>query len=120
MTEQEPQVRYFGPPALRKPDELQVPAPLGQPCLLCGEAIEAGDTGTINLSGQVTHYECGMRMAVGSIGHQKRCCSCYGGSEEDPPGMTFRQAAVAAVIYFHFKREPAAIAVALYDRLAEE
>jgi hypothetical protein len=38
-------------------------------------------------------------MALGSVGHQKGTCSCHGGTEEDPPEMTKRQAAVAAWVY---------------------
>jgi hypothetical protein len=56
---------------------------------------------------QPTHYECGLRAAVGSVGHQRMRCSCYGGSEEDPEGMTRRQAATAAALYFHLGRVPA-------------
>lgn len=47
------------------------------------------------------HYECGVRCAVGSVAHQRGQCSCYGGSEEDPPEMTRREAAIAAAQHFH-------------------
>jgi hypothetical protein len=88
---------YFGPPHRRKDYESQVPTPVGAPCLLCDERIEEGDTGTINGFKQIIHYECGMRSVIGSVGHQMRLCSCYGGTVEDPPGMSRRQAAIAAV-----------------------
>lgn len=42
------------------------------------------------------HYECGARSVLGSVGHLKGNCTCYGGTEEDPPGMTRRQAAWVA------------------------
>lgn len=87
---------YFGPPHLRKEWEKQVATPIGKPCLHCEEAIVEGDIGTVNYGGQIMHYECGMRGVIGSVGHQNRTCSCYGGTEEDPPGMTRRQAAQAA------------------------
>jgi hypothetical protein len=95
----EPRILYFGPPALRKEYEHQVATPAGTPCILCREAVQANDIGTIE-HGQVAHYECRLRLAVGSLGHQRRRCACFGGTEEDPPGLSFRQAAVAAALYF--------------------
>jgi hypothetical protein len=93
--------RYFGPSILRKPDEVQIPTPVGERCTLCGEPIDAGDTGTINLLDQVIHYECQLRSVIGSVGHLRRACSCYGGTEEDPPGMTYREAALATVAFYN-------------------
>lgn len=55
---------------------------------------------------QPTHYECGLRAAVGSVGHQRGLCWCYGGTEEDPPWMTRRQAAQAAAAYLLVGRIP--------------
>jgi hypothetical protein len=92
---------YFGPECSRKDYETQVAAPVGTPCIWCEEPIGALDMGTINAAGQVSHYECSIRSIAGSVGHQKRLCSCFGGDQEDPPGMTRRQAAVAAMTYFH-------------------
>ena len=94
-------VKYFGDPKFRKEYEVQVVAPVGVPCVLCDEPVAEGDTGTINLSGQVTHYECHLRVVIGSVGHQMKRCSCYGGTEEDPPGLSQRQAAQAAVEYWY-------------------
>lgn len=93
-------IGYFGEPKFRKPDETQIAAPVGLPCDWCQEAVQEGDTGTV-LRGRVLHYECGLRGAAGSVGHQKRLCSCFGGTEEDPAGMTVRQAAIAAATYWH-------------------
>lgn len=92
---------YFGPPEQRKAGETQVPTPVGKVCRICDEAIAQGDMGTIDADGNVEHYECLMRLIIGSVGHLKRRCSCYGGDEEDPPGMTKRQAAQAAVRLWH-------------------
>jgi len=50
--------------------------------------------------GKHVHSECLMRSIIGSLGHQLGRCSCYGGTEEDPPGLTKRQAARAAWDYF--------------------
>lgn len=74
-------------------------------CAWCDEPILDGEKRAPNHR-QPTHYECGLRGAIGSLGHQRKLCSCYGGTEEDPPGMTRRQAAVAAAMYFHQGRLP--------------
>jgi len=73
-------------------------------CFLCDEAIGPDDqTEDVNLAGTglvPVHFECSARGAIGSVGHQKKRCSCYGGTEDDPPGMTKRQAARAALDHF--------------------
>lgn len=102
-------MKYFGDPKFRKEYEEQVETPIGVLCLHCDEPIEADDTGTVEivLDSKLDtflkplHYECRLRTAVGSIGHMKGLCSCYGGTEEDPPGMTKREAAIAAARYWH-------------------
>lgn len=45
------------------------------------------------------HAECFARMILGSCAHLQKRCSCFipGSTEGDPPGMTRRQAARAAV-----------------------
>ena len=103
-------MKYFGDPALKKDYEEQVETPVGVPCLWCEELIEEGDIGTfqavVSSDSEMCllpmHYECQIRAAAGSVGHQKGLCSCYGGTEEDPPGMTKHEAAIAAAKYFHF------------------
>lgn len=80
-------------------------SPDAPPCQWCDEPVTAHERShgaTVNSSGQAVHYECGLRSAVGSVGHQRRLCSCYGGDQEDPPGMTRREAARAALLYFEF------------------
>lgn len=89
--------RYFGPDQFRKDHEIQVTAPVGQKCLWCDEEIQPLDVGTIDHADQILHYECSMRMILGSVGHIRKRCSCYGGTEEDPAGMTRRQAAKESV-----------------------
>jgi hypothetical protein len=42
------------------------------------------------------HYACAVRASLGSIGHFQGTCSCTvkdGTHEDDPPGLTKRQAA---------------------------
>jgi hypothetical protein len=42
------------------------------------------------------HMECFIRSVVGSVGHQMQQCHCYGGTVDDPPNMSKREAARAA------------------------
>ena len=47
------------------------------------------------------HSDCMIRQVVGSVGHQKHLCACYGGTGPgDPEGMSVREAARAAAEYF--------------------
>lgn len=69
-------------------------------CVWCDEPILPAERRT-----GLVHFECGLRSAVGSVGHQKKACSCYGGTMEDPPGLTRRQAAIAAEEYFYLGRD---------------
>jgi hypothetical protein len=50
------------------------------------------------------HNECLVRAVAGSAAHQLGECSCFGGSREDPPGMTIRQAALLAYETFTMLR----------------
>lgn len=93
-------MNYFGDPKFRNEHETQVGTPIGLKCFHCEELIKGGDTGTINRAGPL-HYECGLRLVAGSVGHQKKLCSCFGGTEEDPPGLTKHEAAIAAARYWH-------------------
>jgi hypothetical protein len=70
-------------------------------CLYCDEPVINGESvQRINNGGDNLHLECFIRMIVGSIGHQLCQCSCYGGSEEDPPGASRREGArIAAILY---------------------
>ncbi len=81
-----------------------VPTPVGENCLHCEEPIKEGDEGEI-MPPRPVHRECLLRMVIGSVGHQQGRCSCYGGNEEDPPGMTKRQAAIAAAELFDQKNQ---------------
>jgi hypothetical protein len=71
-------------------------------CYWCEEPVTEAERplAKLNLAGQWNHYECGLRSVIGSVGHQQKRCSCYGGTEEDPPGATRREAARAAAAYF--------------------
>lgn len=105
-------MKYFGPPEGRKLHETQIATPLHMACRHCGERFAEGDMGMIDEGGTALHYECSMRLVIGSVGHQHKTCFCYGGDHEDPPGMTKREAARAALRLFEqsalaaHKKEP--------------
>lgn len=62
----------------------------------CEEPISEGDR--LIESHLRMHRECAYRAVMGSLAHfQKRCsCSVPGSTENDPPGLTKRQAAMKA------------------------
>jgi hypothetical protein len=89
---------------------LRMPTPVGEECLHCGEPIAEGDAGIVmpcielgedghaRAPKRAQHRECFLRTMVGSVAHQEGRCSCFGGKDEDedPPGMSKREAARAA------------------------
>lgn len=64
-------------------------------CNYCGEPLERFD----RLVVQNHHRECQFRMVAGSVAHIEERCSCFvpGSEKGDPPRMTKREAARAAV-----------------------
>lgn len=101
----EPLNKFFGEPwdAPALNGLTQGDTPVGRCCYYCAEEIVFGDRGfwrmIYGLSAatiEPVHRECDFRSVVGSVGHILEQCSCYGGDEEDPPGMTLREAAIAA------------------------
>lgn len=92
----------------------QVPIPVGKPCLHCEEPITIDDFGYITPVVEESgvrlvpyHYACFLRGTIGSLAHQEHRCSCYvsGSDEGDPPGMTKRQAAEAAVHFWETRQK---------------
>lgn len=84
----------------------RVQAPVGDICAWCAEPIAADDFGYLvpdayGRPDRAWHQECFLRQVVGSLGHQERTCSCFGGCDEDPVGFSKRQAALMAVAKFH-------------------
>lgn len=61
----------------------------------------------VQFNGRYVHYECAFRSIMGSVAHIQRRCSCFvaGSEAEDPPGMTRRQAALAAVIAWNNRNQ---------------
>jgi hypothetical protein len=94
-------MRWFGllPFAACCDDLPRAPIPIGAACAWCEERIAINDHGLI-LSGGVEplHHECFIRQVVGSVAHQQRRCSCYGGHDEDPPDLSRRDAARLALL----------------------
>lgn len=69
-------------------------------CPYCSEPFVAGEpVSAANNGSELLHQECMLRMVIGSVGHQRKACSCFGGVEEDPPGATLRQSALAAAAF---------------------
>jgi len=97
--------KWFGKryPAPAYEPEFQADTPVGAFCCHCLEVIRGGEDGWIYSNGPAAHRECFMRSIVGSVAHQQRRCSCYGGSGEDDDGLTPRQAAQAALDHWEKK-----------------
>lgn len=73
-------------------------------CLWCDEPVletdareRMGYMGQHGVEERWQHWECAARSVLGSVGHLRGKCSCFGGTEEDPPGMTKREAARATL-----------------------
>lgn len=79
--------------------------PAGSACGRCGEPIALGDDGFVlphhsnaHVRQVAYHYACHLRSVCGGLNHLLGRCTCCGGTETpDPPGMTKREAAEAAV-----------------------
>ncbi|HEU0180344.1 MAG TPA: hypothetical protein VFV58_39410 [Blastocatellia bacterium] len=71
-------------------------------CLWCGEPVAESEQHSDFK--QPMHGECGFRTIMGSVAHIEHRCMCYvpGAGEHDPPHMTKRQAARAAVLAWTF------------------
>jgi hypothetical protein len=79
----------------------------GLMCLWCHEPITGA---ALPLAVAITdgegavswrHQACAVRQVVGSVAHQQRCCSCYGGTDaDDDDGLSARLAAEAALAYW--------------------
>lgn len=79
-------------------------------CLYCDEAILEGEPfDTVNGGADTLHAECLLRMVIGSVGHQRERCPCFGGVEGDPVGLSRREAARAAAMVFHALNPPATL-----------
>jgi hypothetical protein len=98
-------IKWFGEAQGRPICDERVATPTGRLCSWCDEPIEAADQGVVvpcvvenRLDDTAWHYECWLRQLAGSVAHIRQKCSCFipGSDENDPPGMTRREAAHAA------------------------
>jgi hypothetical protein len=75
-----------------------------QTCLYCDEPITSADRTDPHIH-PPAHWECAARAVIGGLNHQQGKCLCCGGTEPpDPPGMSRRQAAKAALEWFQAHR----------------
>lgn len=93
---------YFGEVFGCPLDMERIDTPTMAPCARCGEYIRSSDDGfAVPVMGEpllaAYHRACFMRGIIGSVAHQEKRCSCFGGTGEDDPNLTMRQAAEAAV-----------------------
>lgn len=85
--------------------------PVGAACGWCTELITADDSGVILPVAAAVPYDlayhrnCFLRTVIGSCSHQDGDCSCHDGRNGDPPGMTPREAADAAVEMFYGRHD---------------
>ena len=63
---------------------------VGLICSHCDEPIASGDWVQRGMN-FIMHAECGCRMIVGSVAHQMKQCTCYGGAWEDDPDLSKRE-----------------------------
>lgn len=79
-----------------------------EPCPWCDEAVAPGEPvhsiAHVEEGGGMVrhwHWECSIRAVVGGLNHQLGKCTCCGGTlPPDPPFLSRRQAALAAVEHF--------------------
>ncbi len=75
-------------------------------CIHCHEPITIQDHVECYVNA-MAHRECFLRHVFGSVAHQEKRCGCFvpGSDCGDPPGMTKREAAKAAVkLYYENER----------------
>jgi hypothetical protein len=76
------------------------------PCVYCDEIVKLEDNADVVLTPEgprPAHPECNFRAIMGSVAHIEKRCDCYvpGSTDHDPPDMTKREAAKAAVRAWH-------------------
>jgi hypothetical protein len=96
---------YWGPPCTGP----HVEPPIGQECCYCGEPFVGGEYGAFapifDMDGEPAeapiHAPCFIRLAYGSVRHQRgECLRGHGTCNDLPEGMTRRSDAALAASYF--------------------
>ena len=64
-------------------------------CKYCNDSV-LPDEPQVTIANAILHHECGVRMAVGSVGHQLGACPHYGRIDASEAGKTLREGARAA------------------------
>ena len=102
-------MKWFGKLTTARYDaeEDRIAAPVGRKCEYCCEPIGKNDSGLVYDDGSPIHRNCHLRQVIGPVAHIELRCGCFvkGSTEADPPGMTRRQAADAAVEAFERKKK---------------
>lgn len=76
-------------------------------CPHCGEPVANGlvvphIVDTCLVEQRLWHWECWQREVIGGVNHLRGTCTCCGGNEPpDPPELTRREAAKAAVAMYY-------------------
>lgn len=91
----------------------EVPAPIGEPCLMCQEPILEGEPGVTmphvlsrdgagehRLVIKPQHIECHIRSIVGGLDHQAGTCFCVTGEHAPDSGLTYRQESIRVLEQF--------------------
>ena len=99
-------MKWFGEQPTSSNEE-KVPVPVGACCAWCEEKFVANESGVViphvddnTVQNLPYHSECSLRFIVGSLGHVLGECQCFGGDMDDPPNMTKRESAKAAIKAF--------------------
>lgn len=105
---------WFGAPhgAPYEAEAPHMPTPVNALCAWCDERIGFHDDGLLiphvgdeSVTHQPYHYACHLRGIVGGVNHQRKHCTCCGGTEPpDPPELSRRLAAEAAVNHWNMHR----------------
>jgi hypothetical protein len=96
------QITYFGQAhdAPVYQETRQVPTPVNQNCMYCGEPILLGEDGFLDSCKNPFHRECFLRILSGSVSHMMKACSCFREDAIDcEDGITLRQGAKLALEY---------------------
>jgi hypothetical protein len=77
-------------------------------CIYCHEPVLPKEESPIGPLGAHLHHECSFRSIIGSVAHIEQRCSCYvdGSTESDPPAMSLREGARAALSAYQRLHDP--------------
>lgn len=81
---------------------------MSKKCSWCDEEVKPGEESKLFTNHECFpyHQECAFRQIIGSLGHVKGTCSCKGGAESDPPGVSRREQAKAALTEWQRRNPP--------------